>query len=256
MPWQFPLTYRRLKWGGLDPNFVATGQLTVGEGTNILGFADGSYGSLSSATAANTTISDLRVSNGGIVEMSFSGSAAPLATDGTFSVEFNGDTGGPYTLAWNGFSSDYRVSAGAPGIALYNYLNSKKGQQVGVAVTENWPYQLTIGEYHTGGDFAGFASSVPFGSISAATWNGATFNRYYAHDVTRFRVSFVSNARPNSATTLAINLEGDSTTGIFTCTWDGFAQFDQEDNTIASNLYDFLIARVGQTIGTSIRQTS
>lgn len=131
MAWQFPLTYRRLKWGS---DLYVTGwthELTVGTLGNEVGFRSANYGALDPQNIDATGINDIRIEDStsvNILELTFDGLARPR-NPGTYEIEFPGGHG-PYTLSWNAFTSDYRINTGDT--VLGDYLVGLDGSTLGI----------------------------------------------------------------------------------------------------------------------------
>lgn len=127
---QFPLTYRRLnRFGGALYVSGWTHELTVGTLGSEVGFRSNNYGALDPQSIDSTVVNDLRVADtvGTVLELTFDGLARPR-NPGTYEIEFVGF--GPYTLTWNAFSSDYRVTTGEPDFVTF--LLDNDGNTLGI----------------------------------------------------------------------------------------------------------------------------
>lgn len=264
-PFGRPVQDACLLAGGGGPAADLTTTLTVGtnggtvRGYNGSGF--GNYGSLSSGAFAGETINTIRVdSSGSLLDILFASNANPVDA---ISVAFSG---GPTVVAkWNG-SNTYRAS-GANAAAAFTYMDSTigVGNPVSITVSEvefdavTYNYLLVLGSdtgNTVGNNYGGYSSLAPYGDISPNVYGTGTFNRLYAREAQRVRLSFVSNAQPGSATTITCNIEG-APDNPYSLVWDGFASYEEEDNTIASDLYTYLTGLDdGTVLGVSLETTA
>ena len=240
--------------------------ITVGVAGADAGYQNGfpGFGSMSSTAFGGETIQELSArSTENTFTVRFNGGAQPAGVD---AVQVAFASGGPTIVAkWDG--SDRFKATGNKSLAVHTHLNTTigNGNSVGVTVS-NYPvdtgtynYLLTLGSITgqtVGNNYAGFSGTSPFGDITPDTFGGELITRLYARQSQRVRLSFDLNAQPNSATTITCNIEG-APDNPYSLVWDGFASYEEEDNTIALDLYNYLIGLGDDTVlGVSLVQTA